>query len=76
MMVSLDAWYAKVSRFTFDGKSKASVGLYRGDAFSTHCELSDLRFRDMATGIQFGGGLAGVVAGRPSTPCFGIGSSG
>ena len=45
-------WYAKVSRFTFDGKGKASVGLYRGENFSTVDEMSDLRFRDMATGIN------------------------
>ena len=64
MMMRLDTWYAKVSRFTFDGKSKASVGLYRGDHFSTPCELSDLRFRDMATGIRFGGGLVGKRTGR------------
>jgi PA14 domain/Pectate lyase superfamily protein len=58
-MLSLDLWLAKVSRFTFDGKGKASVGLYRGDSFSTGCELSDLRFRDMGTGIQLGSDTGG-----------------
>jgi hypothetical protein len=64
IMLSLDAWYAKVSRLTFDGKSKASIGLYRGDTFSTGCELSDLQFKDMGIGVQFGGGLAGADGGQ------------
>jgi len=34
-MLNLDVWYAKVSRLTFDGRSKAAVGLYRGDSFSS-----------------------------------------
>jgi hypothetical protein len=50
----LDAWYAKVSRLTFDGRTRAAVGLHRGDSFSTACELSDLVFRDMQVGIQMG----------------------
>jgi hypothetical protein len=53
-MVHLDMWYGKVSRFTFDGNGTAGVGLYRGDAFSTFCELSDLWFRDMRVGLQLG----------------------
>jgi pectin methylesterase-like acyl-CoA thioesterase len=53
-MVHLDMWYGTVSRLTFDGKGKANVGLYRGDSFSTYCELSDLWFRDVAVGIQLG----------------------
>ena len=64
IMISLDGWYMKVSRLTFDGKSKASVGLYRGDSFSTACELSDLRFRDMETGIKFGSNTNSVQAGQ------------
>lgn len=62
-MFHYDAWYTKVSRLTFDGASKAAVGLYRGDSFSTFCELSDLVFRDLEVGIQLGGGLNGGANG-------------
>lgn len=64
-MFHYDAWYTKVSRLTFDGAGRARIGLYRGDSFSTHCELSDLVFRDMQIGVQLGGGLsAGTSAGQ------------
>jgi hypothetical protein len=53
-MVHLDLWHGKVSRLTFDGKGTAGTGLYRGDQFSTYCELSDLWFKDMAIGLQLG----------------------
>src|SRR5690348_2292919 len=38
-MWGLDAWYCKVSRFTFDGRGKAACGLIRWNNFSTYCEL-------------------------------------
>ncbi|MBI4657756.1 MAG: hypothetical protein HY735_02705 [Verrucomicrobia bacterium] len=49
-----DAWYAKISRLTIDGASRATVALYVGDSFSTYNETSDMVFRDAAVGIQFG----------------------
>jgi hypothetical protein len=58
-MLSLDLWYSKVSRFTFDGKGKASVGLHRGNSFAMADEMSDLHFRDMGTGIQLGSDTGG-----------------
>ena len=51
-MFHYDGWYTKVSRLTFDGAKKARIGLYRGDAFSTYNELSDLVFQDLEIGIQ------------------------
>ncbi|MBA3705443.1 MAG: T9SS type A sorting domain-containing protein [Bacteroidetes bacterium] len=54
-MFSLDAWYSKVSRLTFDGKGTANTGLMRDGGFSTYCELNDLFFKDMKTGISLGG---------------------
>ncbi|HEY5914905.1 MAG TPA: glycosyl hydrolase family 28-related protein [Verrucomicrobiae bacterium] len=55
-MVNLDAWYCKLSRLTFDGKGTAGVGLMRDGSFSTYCELSDLIFKDVKTGVSFAGG--------------------
>ncbi len=55
-MLNLDAWYCKLSRLSFDGHGKANVGLMRDGGFSTYCELSDLVFQDMATGVSLGGG--------------------
>jgi hypothetical protein len=54
-MFQWDAWYAKISRLTFDGKSKAAIGLQYGPAFSTYNETSDLIFRDMQSGLVLGG---------------------
>lgn len=54
-MWGLDAWYCKVSRLAFDGRGRAGAGLMRWHAFSTYCELSDLRFRDIpGAGIRLG----------------------
>ena len=56
-MWALDAWYCKVSRFTFDGCNKANCGLMRWNNFSTYCELSDLWFKDITgSGICLGSG--------------------
>ena len=49
-----DAWYAKLSRLTFDGAGRAKTCLFYGPHFSTYNETSDLVFRDAATGIEFG----------------------
>jgi len=54
-MVQWDAWYSKISRLTFDGMGRASIGLFYGPAFSTYNETSDIVFRDLSVGIQFGG---------------------
>jgi hypothetical protein len=54
-MWGLDAWYCKVSRFTFDGRGRAGTGLMRWNNFSTYCELSDLWFKDIkGNGICLG----------------------
>ena len=54
-MWGLDAWYCKVSRFTFDGRGIAGTGLMRWNNFSTYCELSDLWFKDIkGNGICLG----------------------
>ncbi len=54
-MWGLDAWYCKVSRFTFDGGGTAGTGLMRWNNFSTYCELSDLWFKDIkGSGICLG----------------------
>ena len=54
-MFGWDAWYSKISRLSFDGAGKASVGLVYGPAFSTYNETSDLWFRGLKNGLVFGG---------------------
>jgi hypothetical protein len=54
-MFNLDAWYCKVGRLTFSGNGTANVGLMRDGGFSSICELSDLFFENMQTGIALGG---------------------
>jgi hypothetical protein len=49
-----DAWYAKLSRLTFDGAGRAGTCLFYGPAFSTYNETSDLVCRDAKHGIVFG----------------------
>jgi hypothetical protein len=53
-LVEFDGWYCKFSRLTLNGAGKAAIGLQRGGAFSTYCEVSDVRFVDCTVGIQFG----------------------
>jgi len=53
-MLDLDFWYGKVSRLTLDGRGLADVGIYRWGQFATACEISDMVFTDMATGLQLG----------------------
>jgi formylglycine-generating enzyme required for sulfatase activity len=53
-MLELDIWYGKVSRLTLDGRGAANVGIYRWGQFATACEVSDVVFTDMATGLQLG----------------------
>lgn len=54
-MFRSDAWYSKISRLTFDGRGRAGVALQYGPAFSTYNETSYLTFRDVKTGLLFGG---------------------
>ena len=54
-MFQWDAWYAKLSRLTFDGAGRAETCLRYGPHFSTYNETSDLVLRDAKYGIVFGG---------------------
>ena len=55
-MLVFDGTYASISRFTFDGKGKAKVGLMRNGAYGTDTRVTDMVFRDMTgEGVQFGG---------------------
>ncbi len=54
-MFQWDAWYAKLSRLTFDGGGRAETCLRYGPQFSTYNETSDLVLRDAKCGIVFGG---------------------
>jgi len=54
-MFEWDAWYSKISRLTFDGTGQAGTALLYGPAFSTYNETSDLVFRDVDSGLVFGG---------------------
>ena len=54
-MFQWDAWYAKLSRLTFDGGGRAETCLRYGPHFSTYNETSDLVLRDASRGIVFGG---------------------
>ena len=53
-MIHFDSWYAKISRFTFEGRNLASSGLRKGGQFSTYCEVSDIHFVDLRYGILLG----------------------
>ncbi|MBM3211416.1 hypothetical protein FJZ33_04285 [Candidatus Poribacteria bacterium] len=55
VMFQWDAWYSKISRLTFDGIGKAGVALIYGPAFSTYNETSYIIFRDVKSGLVFGG---------------------
>jgi hypothetical protein len=54
LMVAYGAWYAKLSRLTFDGAAKARTAISHGSLFSTYNEFSDLVFQDLAFGIEAG----------------------
>ncbi len=53
-MLQWDAWYAKLSRLTFDGRGRAGTCVLYGPRFSTYNETSDLVCRDAKHGIVFG----------------------
>lgn len=54
VMVAYGAWYAKMSRLTFDGQAKAKTAIAHVSTFSTHNEFSDMVFTDLTFGIEAG----------------------
>jgi hypothetical protein len=58
-MFTLDGWYMKISRLTFDGQNKAKIGLFRNGTFGTGVEYSDLVFKDIELAVQLGNFNAG-----------------
>jgi hypothetical protein len=50
-----DAWYSRIGRLTLDGARRADIALQYGPAFSTYNETSDLVFKDVKSGLVFGG---------------------
>jgi len=54
-MFNLQGWYLRVSRLTFEGNNNAYRGIFKTGTFSTHCEFSDLVFKDFknAIGLDF-----------------------
>jgi hypothetical protein len=54
VMMAYGAWYAKLSRLTFDGRSKARTAVAHGSMFSTYNEFSDSVFKDLSFGIEAG----------------------
>ena len=53
-MFLYDAWYASLSRFTFDGAGKAKTAVQHGPAFATANECTDMIFKDVQFGIEAG----------------------
>lgn len=58
-MFDLQGWYLRVSRLTFEGNNNAYRGIFKTGSFSTHCEFSDMVFKDFKNGI-------GLDFGAPS----------
>ena len=61
-MFNLQGWYLRVSRLTFEGNNDVVRGIYKNGGFSTHCEFSDIVFKDFKTGI--GLDLSGTSQGE------------
>ncbi len=53
-MFLYDAWYASLSRLTFDGAGKAKTAIQHGPAFATANECTDCIFKDVQFGIEAG----------------------
>ncbi len=69
-MLRLDAWYNKISRLTFDGQSRASIGLLRAGGFATYGEISDLVFKDFTgAAIDLGHGEREGIAEQQVQRC-------
>ena len=54
VMIAYAAWFAKMSRLTFDGRSRAKTAIAHSSKFSTINEFSDLVIKDLAFGIEAG----------------------
>lgn len=50
-MFNLNGWYLRMSRLTFEGNNNAYRGVFKTGTFSTHCEFSDMVFKDFNKGI-------------------------
>ncbi|HSY75945.1 MAG TPA: glycosyl hydrolase family 28-related protein, partial [Bacteroidia bacterium] len=61
-MFNLQGWYLRVSRLTFEGNNNVVRGIFKNGGFSTHCEFSDIVFKDFKTGI--GIDLSGTSQGE------------
>ena len=61
-MFRYNAWYASVSRLTFDGAGKAKTAIQHGESFTTANEFTDLVIKDVQFGIE-----AGMKAGIAET---------
>jgi hypothetical protein len=53
-MFLYDAWYASLSRLTFDGAGKAKTAIEHGPAFATGNECTDVIIKDVQFGIEAG----------------------
>ena len=62
-MLTINGWYMRVSRFTFDGNATAEKGIFHTGGFSTGCEWSDLVFTNFnpiySIGIDFSAPING-----------------
>jgi len=77
-MLKWDAWYDKVSRFTFDGSGKANWAIVRAPHFSTYSEMTDLNLHDFSGGCinlgnGEGGGMADLIIARSRFVRCGVG---
>ena len=53
-MLHYNAWFASLSRLTFDGAGKAKTAIEHGEKFTTANEFADLVIRDVQFGIEAG----------------------
>jgi len=53
-MLRYNAWFASVSRLTFDGAGKAKTAIEHGEKFTTANELAALIIKDVQFGIEAG----------------------
>jgi len=53
-MFHYNAWYASLSRLTFDGAGKAKTAIEHGEKFTTANEFADLIVKDVQFGIEAG----------------------
>jgi len=53
-MLRYNAWYASLSRLTFDGAGKAKTAIEHGESFTTANEFADVVVKDVQFGIEAG----------------------